>query len=332
MALSSEKFNDMILGLRIGLQPSQPLAVAVSGGADSTALCFLLNRWAGEHGGHKIYALHVHHGLRVHSEGEAEIIRETLSSLGHVEFVSLKWEGDKPAAALQEKARRARYGLLADYCGAHDIAYLFLGHHLGDQAETVLFRLAKGSGIDGLAGMNDVHDYSENLRILRPLLDVSKCELIDVCEGAGVGYIDDPSNENRDFARVRLRKSYDVLAAEGLTHKRLGVMAKRARRARVALDYYSGEVYEQSILFKDTKRIEFIFSVLLEAPEEVFIRCLLKGFKHFDFGKDYAPRMERVEQITYDLLCDKPFRKRTLGGVVFMRDDKRQVFTMLREQ
>ncbi|HZD25370.1 MAG TPA: tRNA lysidine(34) synthetase TilS, partial [Alphaproteobacteria bacterium] len=127
------------------------LAVAVSGGADSLALALLADGWARRRGG-VATALTVDHGLRPEAAAEARRVGRWLAARG-IPHRILRWRGDKPATAVQAKARAARYALLADWCRRHGVLHLLTAHHRGDQAETVLMRLAHGSGVDGLAGM-----------------------------------------------------------------------------------------------------------------------------------------------------------------------------------
>ena len=322
-AITPEMFEEAICALDVDLAGAEAVAVAVSGGPDSMALCALLDGWAR---GIQIHALIVDHGLRDEAAEEAQGVKQGLEGYQNVKPAILKWTGDKPEAGIQEEARRARYGLMAEYCRENGIAHLFLGHHRDDQAETVLFRLAKGSGLDGLAGMQSVQRYDGRLMLLRPLLGFSKDEIVHTCEQMGVRFFTDPSNANEAFARVRLRQSAAVLAEEGLTAKRLAVTAKRLSRARKALDMVADKVYKQAVFDNNPDRIVFKFDILISEPEEIVLRCVLKALEHLRQEADYAPRMEKVEALVDDLRrsqnAPEGFRKRTLGGVVFALDDK----------
>ena len=298
----------------------EPLAVAVSGGPDSMALCHVLHDWCVRED-RVLHALIVDHGLRDESADEAKgVIKELPEAvIGKI----LKWDAPKNVR-VQEEARNARYALMAHYCAAHDIQHLFLGHHRDDQAETVLFRLAKGSGLDGLCGMRPVQNYDENLKLLRPFLEFEKSDLLEYCEKNEIQYVQDPSNENEKFARVRLRQSREILEEEGLSAKRLSLTAKRLNRARNALDQISENEYKNSLFKKDTKQIVLNFKSLQNNPDEIILRVILRAVADLQPEQDYAPRMERVESILYDLISFQndsvAFRKRTLGGVIFEID------------
>lgn len=180
------------------------LAVAVSGGRDSLCLAVLAHEWASAHGG-RILALIVDHGLREAAAREAAATVDQLHAHGIASEV-LKWRGLKPGSGIQEAARDARYRLLLEACQRHGILHLLLGHHAGDQAETVTMRAARGSGLDGLAGMAAVVERPE-ARLLRPLLGVPRSRLTATLRERRIDWIDDPSNVDPRFERARLRQA-----------------------------------------------------------------------------------------------------------------------------
>lgn len=179
------------------------LAVAVSGGRDSVALAVLTYQWAGERQG-RVLALVVDHGLRPESAGEARATCERLAGLG-IEAETLAWSGAKPATRIQHAAREARYRLLFEACRRHGVLHLLTAHHADDQAETLAMRAARESGPDGLAGMAALAEHRD-ARLLRPLLAVPRSRLTVTLQAKGIGWIDDPSNEDRRFERVRVRQ------------------------------------------------------------------------------------------------------------------------------
>ena len=230
-------------------------------------------------------------------------------------------------------AREARYAVMAEYCAAHGIKYLYTGHHLDDQAETVLFRLAKGSGLDGLAGMRREVKYNDNLTIVRPFLDVPKSELIAYCHAHNLPYIEDPTNQNLTYARNRLRQSAAVLAREGLTAKRLGVTARRLARAADALDFYAAQAFAQAVRKQTADSITLDYAALTVTPAETQLRVILLSMDKLTLEErpGHGPRRERLEILVRDLFGDAPFRKRTLGGFMFARDDRRNALHIEKE-
>ena len=299
------------------LDGAQAVAVAVSGGADSMALLLLLAEWARGRDV-AVHVLTVDHGLRAEAAVEADQVAAWCAGLDGVSHHILRWEGEKPEVALQEHARAARYGLMEAYCAAQGIGALFLAHHRDDQAETVLFRLAKGSGLKGLGGMRPVARRGDVV-LMRPLLDVTKEDLIAVCEARGQDYVSDPSNEDEAFARVRLRQSMAVLAEEGLTAKRLSVTAMRLARAEDALEVMVDGVWSE-VLIKNSGSVVLKIGLLQGQPEEIAVRLIICVIERLGAERDYLPRMKKIEDLVAALRCDNDFRKRTLGGLIFERD------------
>jgi tRNA(Ile)-lysidine synthase len=205
------------------------LAVAVSGGADSMALCLLARAWAVRRGG-RVTALTVDHALRPESAEEACRVAAWLRPLG-IAHVALRRRGPAPASRLQERARDVRYALMSEWCREAGVFHLLLGHHRGDQAETVLMRLMRGSGSAGLAGMAPIVEMPWG-RLLRPLLDVAPADLRQFLVARGQRWIEDPSNRDPRFERGRLRRLLPELRAGGAIAARLGDVAQRAADRR----------------------------------------------------------------------------------------------------
>ena len=215
------------------------LILAVSGGPDSTALMLVAARWRKAlRRGPKLIAVTVDHGLRPEARREALAAKRLARSLG-LAHRTLRWTGSKPSTGLQEAARLARYRLLAKAAGDAGAQQVLTAHTLDDQAETVLIRLTRGSGMTGLAAMARVAALPGSgggISLVRPLLDVPKARLIATLRKAGVAYADDPSNRDPRFTRARLRAAMPVLEREGLKAERLVLLARRIRRADAALE------------------------------------------------------------------------------------------------
>lgn len=201
------------------------VGLAVSGGPDSLALMLLAAEWAKAPGRPKLIVYSVDHGLRSEAADEVAMVRGEATKLG-LAVRGLRWEGGKPATGIQAAARSARYRLIASAMAADGAELLLTAHHLDDQAETVLMRLARGSGIEGLRGM-DVLSVVEGCKILRPLLGVRREVLVEIVRAAGLTPAHDPSNEDTSYERVRWRKLMPQLEEMGLTAERLGVFAQR---------------------------------------------------------------------------------------------------------
>ena len=222
---------------------AKALLIAVSGGPDSTALLLMAAEWAKRRGKTRIEAATVDHGLRPESANEAKAVGEICARLG-VGHRVLHWKGVKPTSRLQELAREARYRLLVDHAKAIGADAVMTAHHADDQAETVLFRLLRGSGLAGLRGM-DLMTTRDGMTIARPLIGLKKRDLIAFATSRGAPFIDDPSNSDPRFARTRMRALLARLGEEGLDAEALDRLARRARETEQALAHLTAEVEAQ---------------------------------------------------------------------------------------
>lgn len=179
------------------------VAVALSGGCDSMALLWLARRWALGAGG-RVSALTVHHGLRPETDAEIEYLSALCAGLG-VEHHVLYWEHEGVQSGIQAKAREARYELLSAWCRDAGVLHLLTGHHQDDQGETLILRVAGGSGLAGLSGMAMVASIG-GVRLLRPLLGANKSMLAALLERAGLSWIEDKSNASQAYTRNRVRQ------------------------------------------------------------------------------------------------------------------------------
>jgi tRNA(Ile)-lysidine synthase len=212
------------------------LVLAVSGGPDSTALLVLAARWrAALKRGPRLLAVTIDHGLRPGSAGEARSVKRLATRLG-VRHRTLRWTGPKPKTGLPEAARAVRYSLLAAAARAASAMHVLTAHTLDDQAETVLIRMARGSGPSGLCAMARETPL-EGLALVRPLLDLPKARLIATLEAIGIAFADDPSNRDPRFTRSRLRGSMPLLAGEGLDAPRIALLARRLRRVEETIEF-----------------------------------------------------------------------------------------------
>ena len=304
------------------------VAVAVSGGADSMALVLLACDWAGvgvgdgASGGPDavLTALTVDHGLRPNSAAEAETVGRWCAGLGVAHRI-LTWEDDKPEMGIQAAARKARYRLLADWCRVSGYTDLLVGHTQNDQAETFLFRMSRGSGVDGLAAMALVTDR-DGLRIVRPLLTVPRTRVEATALAVSQTWIEDPSNADRRYARVRIRQKLADMEAHGVSTAKIADTArvfghiraaKEAAISRLAAKIAAlfpechAEIEREPLRLVDRETAQGLVTALLAAVG----------------GRDYPPRREQTRPLMEDLIGDGGFRARTLGNcVVALRHDK----------
>jgi tRNA(Ile)-lysidine synthase len=221
-----------------GLEHVPALLLAVSGGPDSIALMVLAARWRQSlKMPPKLIAVTVDHGLRKESKREAASVARLARKLG-LAHRTLAWRGVKPATGLQQAARAARYRLLGGAARAAGAAHVLTAHTLDDQAETVLIRMSRGSGITGLAAMSRFAILPGNgqVRLVRPLLGIPKARLVATLRAAKIPFAEDPSNRDPRFTRARLRGLMPALAREGLDARRLALLARRLKRADLAIE------------------------------------------------------------------------------------------------
>lgn len=284
------------------------LAVAVSGGADSMALCILAREWAAARAG-RITALTVDHGLRPGSADEAGRIASWMRAAG-IEHRVLRWTDDKPLSGIQQAARRARYRLLLGWCRKAAVLHLLLGHHSRDQAETVLHRALRASGTAGLAGMAAVRE-TVHACLLRPLLGWSPDELRQLLRERCCPWLEDPSNADQRFARIRLRAARTSLAAAGITTCSLLALAADAAVARRSLQEAVIELIADACCVSPAGFARLDRRALTAAPAEVAGAALARLLLAIG-GAEYPPAAGRVRALLPGLPAPAPFAA-TLG-------------------
>ncbi|MFN3622883.1 MAG: tRNA lysidine(34) synthetase TilS [Hyphomicrobium sp.] len=299
------------------------LILAVSGGADSMALMLLARRWSQMHTeSPKIMVATVDHGLRAESRAEADWVIGEARALG-IEAHLLTWSGEKPQAGIQDAARTARYRLLSDHAlsVAQGPAAVVTAHTEDDQAETLLMRLARGSGLDGLAAMAPLRAIEEALGqvvLARPLLGVSGKRLRATLRAAGRTWLEDPSNEADRFERVRIRKARARLAELGLENHKIALSARRLARAKDALETCVDDLQRTAGLdVHGGAYASFDAGTWSAAPEELRLRLL--GRLIAAFGGQAEPlNLGQLEALVLRM-SEAKFEGATLGGAAVSR-------------
>ena len=323
--IASAEFAALARRVALGLAAPH-CAVAVSGGADSMALLLLAAAWA-EKRGMALTALTVDHRLRTASTAEAKQVAAWCAARG-IAHVTLVWRGGKPANNIQAAARAARYRLLGRWCRRHGVAHLLVAHHLEDQAETVLLRLGRGSGVDGLTGMGEV-STAEGVFLLRPLLTVPKARLVATLQAAKQPWIEDPSNANSAYQRVRVRQAMALLAPDGLAAQRIAATAERMRRVQAILVAATAQLAARALPFQAEGWCTLDLAALRAAPDELALRALRDRLRLVG-GEPLPPRLERLEALLAALRAGQG-EGRTLhgcrlagwrGGTVLVREGR----------
>ncbi len=302
------------------------LLLAVSGGADSVAMMGLVAGWATRHGHCVPQVAVVDHGLRQGSAEEAAFVASASALLG-LPCAVLTWHGAKPASGMQEAARKARYALLAGQAKAAGATMLVTAHTLDDQAETVMMRMARGSGLAGLAGMR-TRSVTHGLAHARPFLSVPKSQMLAACRHHGWDWIEDPSNGNARFARVRWRGMMPALEDEGLGAERLGTLARRMAEADEALHAMSQDALRAAAFEAGPEGWRLDAGRLAELPFAVVVRVVGQAVHEplsGDLAASDAPilRLDRLERLTralMDAVRAGSGLRRSLGGQVVTLD------------
>lgn len=291
----------------------ETMAVAVSGGPDSMALCRLVQVWS-DNKGIKLIGLTVDHGLRPDAAQEAGQVSQWLKHRG-MSHQTLVWEEGKTVGQLerspQAAARDARFELMCRWCRDNGVLRLLIAHHADDQAETFLHRLVRGSGVDGLAAMAP-ETVRHGITLLRPLLRRFKADLIATCKAFDQPWIDDPSNDDDRYTRVRLRKLLSALEKEGFNTDRLLNTVTHMQRAKAAIDSAVTNVMRDAVRQTEPEALAVDYAVLKAAPEEVGLRCLARCLCQLS-GAAYPPRFESLAHV-YGALGTAEWSDRTLHG------------------
>lgn len=282
------------------------------------ALVLLAKQWADAMGG-KVVALTVDHGLRQNSHEEALQVGKWLAQ-HRIQHAILPWEGEKPSCNIQAEARQARYRLLTEWCRTHHILHLLVAHHADDQAETVMLRLMRGSGADGLAAMPSCTAVN-GIRLLRPLLPLDKRTLQDFLKDAGWSWVEDPSNANERFDRVKCRNWLASQENPKLASTRLFNTASQMGRVREMLEKETalamvryGTIYPEGYATLAPEALHIL-------PEEIGLRLLAALLRTIG-GYSYKTRFSHLITL-YHALREEYFTGKTLQHcVVFPHRDK----------
>ena len=306
-------------GLFADWKTAPAIVLAVSGGPDSIALMWLAARWRrAMTRGPGLIAVTVDHGLRPEAAREAREVKRLATGLG-LAHRTLRWRGAKPKTGLPAAARAARYRLLTQAARAGGATHILTAHTRDDQAETLLMRMLRGSGIAGLAAMAR-ESQRDGVWLARPLLDVSKSQLVATLNRAKISFADDPTNRDESYTRPRLRALMPVLAEEGGDSRNLARLASRLARANAAIEVLvdGAERYLALRDRNDASRFGFDAGAFAGLAEEVRLRLLKRAIDRV--GHEGPVELGKLEALLAALdraMADgEPRLKQTLAGAV----------------
>ncbi len=265
--------------------PPEKLGVAVSGGGDSVALLRILKSCFDDQPT-QLHAVTVDHGLRVEAQQEAAWVADLCEALG-VAHSTLRWRGWSGTGNLQDQARQARYQLMTDWAHNYGINDIALGHTADDQAETFLMRLARASGVDGLAAMNSRRTIN-GVNFIRPMLELRREDLRQYLRAHDQDWVEDPSNQDLKFDRIKARRALDTLDSLGISVQTLTDVARHMEQAREALDWYSF-LAAREFVHVDGGDVLIEYRRLRTLPAEIARRLLTRAIAWVN-GQTYPPR------------------------------------------
>tara|TARA_B100000575_G_scaffold279582_1_gene268112 strand:- start:504 stop:1526 length:1023 start_codon:yes stop_codon:yes gene_type:complete len=286
--------------------------VAVSGGPDSLALSFLSKIYSIKKNLNVKYFV-VDHKLRENSTKEARFLKLLLKKFS-INLGILKWSGSKPKSNIQSIARNKRYELLISKAKKLKINSILLGHHRDDLIENFFIRILRGSGLNGIISFDHKAKY-QNINLIRPLLKYSKKDLENIAKKVFQTYVEDPSNKNNEFKRVKIRNFISNLEQEGLDKDKFNLTIKNLKFANQSIEFFVEKNLKDHSIIKNKSII--LGKNFFYQPEEIVFRSLTEVIKIV--GKKYYPvRGKKIDRLIYQIKSNSSF-KTTLGNCIFKK-------------
>ncbi len=298
------------------LNLNQDFIVGISGGSDSLALGFLTKIYSIKKSFNAYYYI-VDHRLRKNSSAEARWVKNLLKKY-NIKSDILKWYGKKPVSNIQSLARNKRYSLLINQAKKLNIKTILTGHHIDDLYENFFIRISRGSGLNGLVSFSE-KTLKDEVNIIRPLISFEKRHLNYVTKKVFKSYIEDPSNEDKKFKRVRIRKLIKNLQNDGLDKNKFLLTIKNLRDSNETIKFYVAKnLKDNSYIYKDKNKI-ILNEEFFNQPHEITFRSLTEIIKFV--GKNYySVRGKKVDNIIDKLKGDSTISlKLTLGNCIIYK-------------
>ena len=309
--LNNKKIYKIYQKFKKSLDINDNFAVGVSGGPDSLALAFLA----------KIYSLEnkltskffiVDHKLRPESRFEAKEVKKILAKASITAEI-LTWKGKKPTKNIQSIARKNRYELIFKRCNTFNIHNILLGHHQDDLFENFFIRMLRGSGLKGLISL-DKESVINKKNLLRPLLNQKKEDLIYISENVFNFYVEDPSNKEKKYKRVRIRNLIEELNKEGFDNKKFLKTINNLKFSNSVVDFYVNENLKKNTTYSNKEKKLILNKDFFQQPHEVIFRAFSDSIKLIG-KKHYSVRGKKLDKIIDDV-DNHLSLKTTLGGCI----------------
>ena len=309
--LKNKKINQIYKRFEKSININENFAIAVSGGPDSMALAFLSKVYSIKKG-LKVKVFVVDHKLRAESTKEAKIVKKNLDKISITTEI-LTWRGKKPIKNIQSIARTERYKLLFKQCDKLKTKYLLLGHHQDDLFENFFIRILRGSGLKGLISLDKI-DYSNNKKLFRPLIYQKKEDLIYLSKKVFDFYVQDPSNKEDKYLRIKIRKLIEELKKSGLDKGKLLKTIKNLKSSNNVVDFYVKENLTKNTFFSKKNNNLLLNKSFFQQPYEIIFRSLSETIRLIG-KKYYSVRGKKLERIIVDIEKNRILRA-TLGGCI----------------
>ena len=301
---------------------SKSIGIAVSGGPDSMALAFLAKYYSIKKNVNFFYYI-VDHKLRIESTKEAKLTKRELKKFG-INCKILTWKGSKNLKNIQSTARNKRYELIFEECKKKKINLILTAHQREDVYENFFIRLIRGSGLKGLSTFNHLktnNNKEYNISILRPLLSISKVDLIYITKNIFNFYVRDPSNNKDRFLRVKVRKLLEKLNSEGLDIKKLKLTLSNLHRSNNSIEFYVNQNIENNSKIINNKQSVILSESFFSNPYEIVFRSLSALIHKIGNKKNYS-RGRKISNLIKELKSVNNLKKMTLSGCIVEKINK----------
>ena len=315
--LKNKRISKIYKTFEKSLKINKSFVVAVSGGPDSLALAFLAKLYSVKKKINSKFFI-VDHKLRKESTLEASFTKRILRKI-FINSEILTWKGPKPSTNIQALARKKRYELLVSKCNQLDINNILLGHHQDDLFENFFIRLLRGSGLKGLVSL-EKKNKSDNINLLRPLLDQKKEDLIFLTKNIFSFYVKDPSNEDTKYQRIKIRQLIKKLEKDGLDKKKLAKTIDNLKFSNNVINFYVDENLKKNTTFFKKKNKLLLNENFFQQPQEIIFRSFSDSIKLIG-KKYYSVRGKKLDKVISDIE-NKSILRVTLGGCIIEKVDQ----------
>ena len=309
--LSNRKIISLFKEFENNFKINESFAVAVSGGPDSLALAFLTRVFSIKYNLNSKYFI-VDHKLRKESTQEAKKVKKILNKYG-IKLEILSWIGKKPVSNIQSKSRKKRYDLLFSKCKSLKISNLIIGHHQDDLFENFFIRMIRGSGLKGLTSLEKKITIN-NINLIRPLLNFEKKNLEYISRQVFNFYVKDPSNENENFKRIKIRKIINEFKKSGLEKDKFHLTLKNLKSSNNSLKFYTEQNKKSNMHFDKKNNILFLNEIFFEQPYEVVFRSFSDSLKMIG-GRYFSARGKKIDNIL-QMIKNDALKKTTLASCI----------------